>query len=88
MQITAVKSYESLDYISMIPLTTWTDSFPFWEFGVFNVKCEVGTKLLYVIRIYFLLLGVKIGSCQTGDHRQLKNTNFNPYPANVEKMVS
>jgi len=75
VQITAVKNYESLDYIRIVSPTPWTDSFPFWELGVFYVKCEMRTKLLYIIRINFLLLGVKIGSCQRRDYRKLKNTN-------------
>jgi len=62
--MTAVKNYESLDYLTFFSVTTWTDSFPFCELGVFNVKCEMRTKFLYTIRINFLLLGVKIGSCQ------------------------
>jgi hypothetical protein len=77
VQIAAVKNYKPLDYISIVSLTTWTDSFPFWELGVCNIKCEMMTKSLYTIQTIFLLLDVKIGSYQTRDHRQLKNTNFN-----------
>jgi len=75
--MTAVKNYESLDYITIVSLTTWTDSFPFWELGVFNVKGEIRTKFLYIMRINFLLLGVQIGSCERRDYRKLKNTNCN-----------
>jgi len=75
--MTAVKNYKSLDYITVVSLTTWTESFPFWELGVFNVKCEMRTKFLYTIQINFLLLGIKIGSCLRRDYIKLKNTNCN-----------